>query len=164
MKYLAYGSNMLSKRLRARVPSACALGVGQLRSWHLCFHKRSLDLSGKCSIVCSEKSGAIVHGVVFRIDPSEKRGLDKAERLGAGYRCEEVQVRMGEDELSAFTYVAQDSHLDESLLPYSWYKELVVAGALEHGLPSGHVEKLLAIQARSDPDLERDAMNRRLLR
>lgn len=163
MNYLAYGSNMYSPRLRLRVPSARALGVGALEGWDLRVHKRGRDGSGKCDVVPSGRAGAVVHGVVFEIDPRERRRLDRAEGLGAGYRRRPVQVAAGAETIPAFTYVAQQVFVDDSLQPFGWYKDLVLAGAREHELPGRYVRSLEAIPAVSDPDPERAAEMRRLL-
>src|SRR5438128_1900656 len=62
MLYFAYGSNMLTQRLKARVPSASPKTVAVLFDHGLRFHKRSQDGSGKCDIV--KCPGEVVHGVV----------------------------------------------------------------------------------------------------
>ena len=49
VRYFAYSSNMLTDRLRERVPSATAIGIGQLAGHSLRWDKRSeRDGSGKC--------------------------------------------------------------------------------------------------------------------
>ncbi|MEM8882763.1 MAG: gamma-glutamylcyclotransferase family protein [Planctomycetota bacterium] len=141
--YFAYGSNLSSRRLRARTPSARPVRVAALEGWSLRWHKRSLDGSGKCDIVPEE--GGTVWGVVYAIDLREKPRLDAAEGLGHGY--EERRVEHG------WTYVATD--VDPSRMPYDWYKAFVVAGAREHGLPDAYVRGLEAVPARMDEDRER---------
>jgi gamma-glutamylcyclotransferase len=49
------------------------------------------------------------------------------------------------------TYVAGDRHIDTAGVPFDWYRDLVVAGAVEHGLPPSYVEELAQIPAVSDP-------------
>lgn len=44
----AYGSNMLTDRLRERVPSARPVAVARLAGHSLRWHKVSIDGSGKC--------------------------------------------------------------------------------------------------------------------
>jgi hypothetical protein len=77
-KYFAYGSNMLTERLRERCPSAKAIGVAVAFGYALEFSKRSSDYSGKATIVRSRKSEEHVFGVVFEIAMSERAALDKA--------------------------------------------------------------------------------------
>jgi len=155
----SYGSNMATRRLRARTPSARAVGVAELAAHELRWHKRGRDGSGKCDVV---PAAATVWGVVFEIALAEKPLLDAAEGLHAGYAEREVGlVVAGRGPVRARLYHATD--VDSSLLPYDWYKALVVAGAREHGLPQPYVRALDAVAARPDPDARRAAVHRSLL-
>ena len=60
--YFAFGSNMSTRRLGARIPEAVALCVGELRAWTLLCNKTGLDGSAKANIERSA-TGA-VWGVV----------------------------------------------------------------------------------------------------
>jgi cation transport regulator ChaC len=129
--YFAYGSNMLTARLRERVPSATAIGIGQLVGHALRWDKRSWrDGSGKCDAEATGRHDDVVWGVVFELDPEDKPALDKAEGVGAGYLEKTVNVLMEAGRVPAVTYYATDK--DASLRPYRWYKALVIAGAREH--------------------------------
>jgi cation transport regulator ChaC len=163
MKYFAYGSNMLSSRLRApsRAPTAIPLGLGLLPDYDLRFQKRSDDGSSKCTIVpCA---GRQVFGVVFDVASAEKAQLDQAEGLGDGYAEEYLMVSREGGPLRVLTYVAQSDHIKPDLAPYTWYRDIVVAGARDHRLPETYVQFLLATDATEDPDRERDRRNQRVL-
>ena len=54
MLYFAYGSNMLTARLRERMPSCKPLGIAKLPGHALRFHKRSKDQSGKCNAFATD--------------------------------------------------------------------------------------------------------------
>ncbi len=151
--YFAYGSNLLSQRLRARTPSAVALGCAVLRGHELRWHMASRDGSGKCDVVSGPGTGQTVHGVVYRIASDEKKALDTAESLGVGYRQQIVEVELGAETAHALVY--QALRVDASILPYDWYKTLVVSGALEHGLPALYRQQLKAAPCKPDPDAER---------
>ena len=160
--YLAYGSNLSTPRLRRRVPSARALGRIELPGWDLCFHKRSwLDGSGKCDIV--RAPSGVVQGVIWELAAEDRVGLDTAEGLGNGYEELRLRLPLNGDELTVFTYVAAESHVDPSLAPFRWYLEFVVAGAREHGFPPDYVDRLSAVAAIDDPDRARAARERRVL-
>ena len=58
----AYGSNMLTARMRERAPSSKVLSVGQLVGFELCWNKRSKDGSGKCSITETGHPNHVVLG------------------------------------------------------------------------------------------------------
>lgn len=151
----AYGSNMLSARLRERVPSARSLGIAMLHGHELRWHKVARDGSGKCDIVAAAESDQRVYGIVYEIPIAEKPWLDRAEGLGLGYEEQTKTVEMAGRLIHVLAYVA--THTQATLAPYSWYRALVVAGAEEHGLPASYVDGLRAVQSIEDPDPERHA-------
>jgi len=162
VRYFAYGSNMLTNRLRERVPSATPIGVGQLPGYALRWDKRSSrDASGKCDAEATGRQEDVVWGVVFEIDPEDKPALDQAEGLGAGYLERSVNVLTEAGPVVAVTYYATDK--DASLRPYHWYKALVIAGAREHGLPVGYRSRLELVVTVSDPDPARARRQSELL-
>ncbi|HEY5638139.1 MAG TPA: gamma-glutamylcyclotransferase family protein [Burkholderiales bacterium] len=160
--YFAYGSNLLSRRLQARTPSARPLGVGGLRSHVLRWHMAGSDGSAKCDVVPVGDSASQVLGVVYELALAEKPALDAAETLGVGYRKTEVSIEMAGGSMQAWVYLALDT--DPRRAPYDWYKAFVVNGAKEHGLEAGYVRMLEAVRAVPDPDARRAEMNFRLSR
>lgn len=163
MYYFAYGSNMSLPRLRARVPSARVVSVALLRRHRLVFHKRGRDGSAKCDACHSGDPRDVVHGVLFRIDPRHKPGLDGHEGLGDGYAQKQVRVeRPDGGAITAVTYYA--THIDLTLYPFDWYKEHVLRGAIEHALPPAYRRMIEAVVAIDDPDPERQRDERRIYR
>jgi gamma-glutamylcyclotransferase (GGCT)/AIG2-like uncharacterized protein YtfP len=143
--YFAYGSNLKLERMRARVPSARVLGRGQLRNRRLSLDKRGRDGSGKANI--PREAGACVWGVLYAIDPAHWEDLDRYED---GYARMAVEVVTDEGEATtADTYVARS--LTRQAVAFDWYKELVVEGAREHGLPSDYVAALEQLPAKPGP-------------
>jgi gamma-glutamylcyclotransferase len=135
---------MSTDRLRERVPSARPLGVGSLKGYSLRFHKRSKDGTGKCDIVPTGDSREEVLGVVFEIEPQDVASLRRAE--GTGYEEKDVEVVTSEGPTRAFTYRARPEWIDPALRPASWYKELLIRGAVEHHFPQFYVEKLQSVR------------------
>lgn len=158
--YFAYGSDMLTKRLQAsdRAPSAEFVATASLPEHRLTFDKISKG-SGKCDMEYTGKPTDQVHGVIFRISKANERALDKAEGLGVGYRRSKYEFLSGGAKIPAVTYVA--THKDPALAPFDWYKEHVVRGAIEHGLPPEYISVLRAIK--SVPDLDRERVEREAL-
>jgi gamma-glutamylcyclotransferase len=104
-----------------------------------------------------------VWGVVFRISVSDKPALDKAEGLGKGYFERRVNVFWTDGQkYPAFANVAESSHIDDVLKPYSWYKRFVIEGANQHELPAEYIRAIERMPADEDPDVERDALNRKI--
>ena len=157
---------MLLGRIRQpdRAPSAVFVCSASLAGHSLNFHTRSVrDGSGKCNIVETRMTGDLVHGVLYEISGGNRGALDVAEGYKRGYARQEVEVLAAGGWLPAFTYVAQRNYVDQSLEPYHWYKEFVVAGAFEHGLPDAYVEELRLVMSRADPDANRDEAARMML-
>lgn len=163
MYYFGYGSNMLTTRIQARVPSAEPVRTAILTGHTLQFHKRSRDGSGKCNIVSSSAKNARVCGVVFDVSSADLEALDEAEKRGRGYRRTDVVVQGPTSQIEAFAYVAQPAYVDDALLPYDWYHALVLAGAREHGLPSSYISQIEDIPSYPDPDEDRRRKHRVLL-
>lgn len=162
LHYLAYGSNLHPQRLRERVPSATLVGTVELRGRTIRFSKRSVDGSGKCTVVAGDPSDT-VHGAVFQMDASDRPALDRAEGLGVGYTEQREMLELAGRKIEVFLYVATPDHVDERLRPYRWYKDLVLAGARFHRFPPEYVAGLEAVSAMDDPDPQRRAANQRLL-
>ena len=153
MLCFSYGSNMSSARLRDRVPSARFVAVAILPAHRLRFHKVSSDGSGKCDAEETENPDDRVYGVVYEIANEEKPDLDRKEGLGFGYDEKVVEVITEQGKLNILMYFA--TRVNSSLKPYCWYKEHVLIGAREHGLPPEYIAQIEAIAAVEDPDVTR---------
>ena len=149
LTYFAYGSNLSSRRLRERSPTADPVGVATLHGWSLRFDKRGRDGTAKANIV--PEPGARVMGVLYTLEGPDRRGLDVAEGLGRAYAEHWVEVACpnaathpvlceGVDVLRwrAFTYVAIDVLPGLPVAP--WYLAHMLTGAAEHDLPPEYVE------------------------
>ena len=157
---------MLARRLTdpSRAPSAVARGVARAPGFVVRFHKVGRDGSGKCTLI---DAGAEVaaYGVLYEVADADGERLDRVEGVHTGgYLGRAVQLRLSDGRTTeAMTYVAGDEYVDATRLPFDWYRDLVVAGAIEHGLPAGYVEELEQVPAASDPDVARATRARRLL-
>lgn len=155
--YFAYGSNMLSARLRARigeVPGGAAASTG---GYQLKFHKRGGDGSAKCDAYDTGDPRHMMHGVVYQITNQQKTALDRFE--GAGYRVTELTVAVNGSQADVFMYVAEQQYIDSHLLPYHWYKQFVLAGAYTWRLPDWYVRAIAEVPANLDPDPRRHQRN-----
>jgi len=143
--YFAYGSNLLSQRMTARVPSARGLCVASADGFRLCFGKPGRDGSGKATLVAS--TGSRAWGVVYTIDPEHWARLDTCK---PGYQRVDVRVTCASrEQLAAETYLAPETAADP--VPFAWYKRCLIEGAREHGLPATYIEELEQLPERPDP-------------
>lgn len=139
--YFAYGSNMLSARLTGRCPSANRVGLAKAIGWEHHFSKKSIDESGKATLVRVNTSDAAVQGVLFEICITERDALDEHE--GSGYqRSETFEIVQSEDgqPKQVTTYLAIDTLI--GLEPYDWYLALIIAGGIENGIDSASLKSL----------------------
>ena len=136
--YFAYGSNLLTERLRARCPSAQPVGIAVAPGYRLIFSKQSVDKSGKATLEKTVKPEQKAYGVLFKIETDDHLALDRAEGKGNGYdRIENFSVTSLHDTIQAevMTYLASADAIDPMLKPFDWYKDLVIGGAVQHKLP-----------------------------
>ena len=147
--YFAYGSNMFTRRLAARTPSAVRITTAFVEGRRLAFDKVSTDGSGKCDIEATWNPADRVYGVLFRIATAEERALDEAEGVGHGYRKDEITVVTFEGTAAATAYFATEK--DPKRRPYDWYKAFVLQGATENALPAVYIDLIRAVPSQPIP-------------
>jgi len=153
--YLAYGSNLHPLRLQERISSARLVGTVSLPGYRLAFHKRSdVDASGKASLVEAETE-QVAHGAVYEIAEKQKQLLDRFEGLGVGYHERTIPLSINGGDYLCFYYMANSSHLDDSLSPLDWYKGLVITGARYHCFPLPYIRELEKVDTIRDDDRKR---------
>ena len=157
VRYLAYGSNLHPLRLRERVASARLIGTATVSGYGLAFTKRGQDGSGKCTILAG---GDVVHGAVYEISREDKATLDSIEGVGRGYERFELSVP---DFGDCATYIADAAWIDDALLPFCWYRDLVLAGASVHGFGEPYLERIRLLRTEADADAPRRERNERLV-
>ena len=160
-KYFAYGSNLLSKRLQERTPSARVITTGFVKNHRLTFDKVSVDGSGKCDIELTSQETDKVYGAIFSIKCTEKQKLDIAEGLGKGYDEKLIDIETTDGVEQALTYVATKT--EKGLQPYHWYKAIVICGAKEHQLPQDYIEWLRTTVSKEDFDIKRRTKNEAII-
>ena len=154
IRYLAYGSNLHPARLQARVSSAAFSTTVRLGGWSLNFSKVGRDGSGKCNIIKNNKG--VIHGAIYKLSIKDLKQLDVIEGMGKGYRSSLLHIpSIG----ACNVYVAQEPFVDCTQEPYTWYKELVLAGARYHSFPSDYIRSIKRVLSKNDLDQKRAADN-----
>jgi len=157
MLYLAYGSNLLPARLRARIPEARLVGTCRIPGRRLAFHLAGSDGSAKCDI--PSETGACAHGALYSMGELGWARLDAIEGRDVSYVRIGLQVLDSPVAGMAEAYVAVDGRIDKGLRPYGWYKRLVLEGARYHGFPEDYVRAIGEVPELSDPDRSRALEN-----
>jgi len=143
MLYFAYGSNMCTARMRERAPSATPAGTAVLQHYHVICNKLGRDGTGKANI--APRHHARAHGVLYDLDMKEMDALDMEEK---GYRrIEKTVLNDMAETVRAQTYVA--FLLTHNPVAAGWYKNIMIQGALEHGLPEDYIHELERLPANS---------------
>uniref|UniRef100_A0A914H839 type I protein arginine methyltransferase n=1 Tax=Globodera rostochiensis TaxID=31243 RepID=A0A914H839_GLORO len=136
--YFSYGSNMLAERIHVHVTGAVFMTTAVLADFELCFFDRSERWHGAVASI-ERKPDTRVWGCVWRVPNSLAAELDKQE---CGYRRLDVDVTIHSIPPSpmrcrTYQYANPDRKLNR---PSPHYRQVIITGALEHGLPSAYVE------------------------
>jgi len=140
------------------VGSIETLGCIELPGWGLDFTKRGADGSGKCTLNSNAIGSA--WAVMYAIAADQQPTLDRIEGLGNGYEVHWMEIP---GYAPCYVYLAQESHRDRALVPFDWYKALVLAGARFHGFPTTYLTAIESVVVTRDVDEQRRAENMRLI-
>ncbi|MGR8947541.1 MAG: gamma-glutamylcyclotransferase [Gammaproteobacteria bacterium] len=161
---LAYGSNLHRARIEARISVREVLGTVLLPNWGLRFHKQGSDDSGKCNLI--ESPGEVAFGLVYAFSAKDKARLDEIEGVGKGYQNVALPMQgfdLGTTGLNGneevFAYLALDTHVDDTLVPYDWYHSFVRRGAEKCNFPVEYLSHIDSFAARRDPNESRRKQN-----
>ncbi len=153
LHYFCYGSNLHPVRLQERIPSAQLITTSAIQGYRVLFHKLSDDQSTKCNLFHTGYEQDQAYGAIYTMDATHKPVLDEYE--GEGYACCDISVTTGQQEFHCFTYIAQDTHITTDILPYHWYKELVLLGARYLNFPEQYIQHLDTSTTMPDPNAQR---------
>ncbi len=151
MWYFAYGSNMQSDTLRGRRGIAFRRAVAvRAAGWRVVFDKPPLVPIGEAFANVVPDAGAAALGVAFEVGDDDLAHIELSEGVLLGnYRRVELAVEplapCADPPRRAVSLASE--RRDASLRPSTRYLALVVAGALEHGLPADYVAALRAVPA-----------------
>lgn len=133
MLHFAYGSNMSRALMAARCPGAEARGPARLAGWRFLISR-----NGYASI--APASGAIVHGVLWRLGTRDLAAINAYEAVDAGlYLRRPLRVRLGDRSVAALVYIARAKGEGR---PKPGYIHVIVEGARDWQLPAGHIRSL----------------------
>jgi gamma-glutamylcyclotransferase len=145
--YFAYGSNMQSATLRGRrgveYRRACA---GRVVDWRVVFDKPPLIGNHGAFGNLIEEAGAVAFGVAFEVDDDDLAHIELTEGVLIGnYERIVVAVQTIATMPELITAHSLSSPRRCDNVPTRRYMDLVIDGAIEHGLPEAHVASLRAV-------------------
>src|SRR5271168_4899815 len=116
--YFAYGSNMSTAQMRARVGEVAEDRTGVLKNYELVFNKKVRGGTAAANIRPAQ--GSVVHGVLYKISDSSYRNLDRFEGAPVHYRRIQIEVLdAGGHTLPAEAYIA--TKVEKGLHPAAHY-------------------------------------------
>jgi cation transport regulator ChaC len=134
MLYLAYGSNLSLRQMRARCPGARPVARAVLEGYALAFAGHSRGWGGPVATVVRAR-GARVHGLLYELPTEDLRALDRSEGAPFVY---ERRMRIVRDEHGrrrrAHLYVHREDQGD--VLPPLRYVERIRRAYRRLGFPT----------------------------
>lgn len=139
--YFAYASNMNRAQMQSRAGQILEEKLGRLENYELAFNKKVRG--GTAGANLRPAPGKFVEGVLYKINESAFRNLDRAEGAPVHYRRIQVTVKDGEGKpVTAQAFIA--AKVEKGLRPASHYLKTILDGATEHNLPSEYIESIRA--------------------
>lgn len=141
--YFAYGSNMSRAQMAGRTGPLRAGDeaprVALLQGYRFAFTTRSTDGRIYANVMASQPDD-VVRGVLYRCGPAGMSVLDDYE---AGYERRQVTVtdQAGRN-YEATVYVGLPQCTVEPGQPTERYRDIILAGAREFGLPDEYVRRI----------------------
>jgi cation transport regulator ChaC len=137
--YFAYGSNMNRVQMSSRAGNILEARKASLPNFELRFNKRVRG--GTAAANVQPSTGKTVHGVLYKIEESAFRNLDRYEGVPDHYRRIEIRVTPeGGDPVGAQVYIA--SKVEKGLHPAGYYIQAILDGAVEHSLPATYIGEI----------------------
>lgn len=139
--YFAYATNMSRAQMRARAGEILEERPARLENYELLFNKKVRG--GTASANIRPAPGRAVEGVLYKINESAFRNLDRFEGAPEHYRRIEVKVLDSTGQAcAAQAYIA--TKVEKGLRPAAHYLKTILDGAAEHNLPAEYVERIKA--------------------
>ena len=145
--YFAYGSNMDRDRMIERGVRILSEKVGFIEGWKLVFNKIATSPSGAGYANITKEENSKVYGVLYKIENSDLKKLDKYEGCPNHYKRERIPVILHDGKkITAEVYIAQSNKTREGLKPTEEYMKYLINGAKQHNLPSSYIKFLESIE------------------
>jgi gamma-glutamylcyclotransferase len=142
MKYFAYGSNMDHKQMGVRCPGNKFHGPAKISGYKFVFDGDSRMRNGAVANIV-EFPGGMVWGGLFEVSDANLAALDRYEGFPSSYQREELNVCQEADEVTkAIVYFRTNKKPGQ---PSQEYKEVVLRGAKDCGLPEEYINQIKSL-------------------
>lgn len=139
--YFAYASNMNRAQMRARAGEIFEERPARLDNYELAFNKKVRG--GTAGANLRPAPGKFVEGILYKVNESAFRNLDRAEGAPVHYRRIEVSVKDRDGKtIAAQAFIA--TKVEKGLRPAPHYLKTILDGAAEHNLPPEYIKSIEA--------------------
>jgi gamma-glutamylcyclotransferase len=132
---------MKGAQMRSRAGQILAEQPARLENHELVFNKKSRG--GVAGANIRNSNGSTVYGVLYKINESALRNMDRFEGAPLHYRRIEIAVTdAAGKKIPAQVYIA--TKVEKGLRPQMHYLQTILDGAIEHGLPAEYIAEIRA--------------------
>ena len=143
--YFAYGSNLFQQQMESRCPTFKFISLASKKNSMLCFPVRSKKRENMGVASIKHKPGSIVEGVIYALGGNDLEKLDQFEAKGINYNRKKIFVTLSDNSsMLVWTYIANSDHSEE-FRPSKDYLDLIIRGAVQHGLSKNYIEFLKSL-------------------
>ena len=133
--YIAYGSNINLPQMAHRCPTAKVKGVGYISGWKLTFKGNE---GSAVATIEPDKNGK-VPVLIWEIEPSDERALDRYEGYPWLYRKETITATLGSEKIDAMVYIMNEGRGYGA--PHPRYYETIRQGYEEFDIDEAYLKK-----------------------
>lgn len=139
--YFAYASNMNEAQMRSRAGQILEQRPARLENYELAFNKKLRGGTAGANI--RPAPGKSVEGILYKINESAFRNLDRFEGAPMHYRRIQVDVKDQHGKIiAAQAFIA--TKVEKGLHPAPHYLKTILDGATENHLPAEYIESIRA--------------------
>ncbi|XP_048236367.1 gamma-glutamylcyclotransferase-like isoform X1 [Haliotis rufescens] len=144
--YFAYGSNILGERILLNNPTAQFIHTARLNDYRLTFDAPcDINKTLWAGALATIRScpGSSVWGVIWQLDMADSDNLDRQEKT---YQRRTVTVTTPDGTTHTCRTYELDGEYDIAHSPSPQYKDVIVRGARQSGLPQAYISQLEAVE------------------
>jgi gamma-glutamylcyclotransferase len=139
--YFAYASNMNRAQMGSRAGTILEERPARLENYELAFNKKVRGGTAGANI--RPAPGKFVEGILYKINESAFRNLDRFEGAPVHYRRIQIDVKDRDGKIiPAQAFIA--AKVEKGLHPAAHYLKTILDGAAEHNLPQEYVDSIRA--------------------
>ncbi len=138
--YFAYGSNMDAVQMERRCPGSTFLGRASLEGYGFVYDGMSVTRKGPVANIVKSPED-VVWGALFILSRRDIASLDRYEGYPTAYDRGILKVR--DDSGHIYEAVVYMRSYRNSGMPHEDYRDIVVQGAIDRGLPDCYIHSVL---------------------